>query len=236
MSARPIFTGIVDMHHADGSYDLDEVKAGGVAALWHKATEGVTYKDRGFWTAMDRAGKAGLLRGAYHFASGTSDAVAQADEFIAVVNALVQPTDDVLLALDLEGGLDEPETMTTANAARFVERVRAVTGRWPVLYAGASKTRERFRRDPEALMRLRHCPLWLAQYGEMPTPGGIPDVWPDWTLWQYTNGKEGPHDRIAFPRKTPGFTREAQDRSAWRGTADELRAWWLSCGRDLAVP
>lgn len=225
----PLFTGVVDVHHDDGSYDLDAVKAGGVAALWHKATEGCTYKDPAFWQAMDRARAVGLLRGAYHFASGTTDPVDQAEEFLATVGALVQPTDDVLLALDLEGGLDERETMTTADAARFVEHVRQRTGRWPVLYAGASKTRERHRRDPAALARLARCPLWLAQYGNEPRQAIGP--WPAWSLWQYTNGTDGPRDRAKFTRSTPGFTRQAQDRSAFRGTADELRAWWLGCGR-----
>ena len=55
-----MFTGIVDIHHDDGSYDLDEVVAGGVTALWHKATEGVTFHDPKFVRAMDGARAAPL--------------------------------------------------------------------------------------------------------------------------------------------------------------------------------
>lgn len=222
-----LFTGIVDIHHDDGSYDLDDVVAGGVIALWHKATEGVTFFDPAFVQAMDRARAVGMLRGAYHFASGTSDAVAQAETFVDTVHTLTDH-DGILLALDLEGALESLKTMDTRDAVRFVVRVHELTGRWCVLYQGASKARERERLDAEAVAALAKCPLWLAQYGELPTR--FPAAWPAWSLWQYTNGADGPHDHDAFPRKTPGFRREAQDRSAFRGDAAALRAWWSTCG------
>ena len=229
---RPYFVGVVDVHHADRSFDLVAAKASGVAALWHKATEGVTFKDKRFLDAMVEAKSAGLLRGAYHFASGTSDAVAQAEEFLRTVG-LVRGDCDILLCLDLEGGLDEPTTMSTAEAARFVEYVRDASGRYPVLYAGASKLRERARRWPAETARLARCPLWLAQYGNEPRRERIPEAFKGqgWDLWQYTNGKEGPDDQALYPRTVPGFERPQQDRSAFNGTPDELAVWWRTCGR-----
>lgn len=229
---RPYFVGVVDVHHADRSFDLVAAKASGVAALWHKATEGVTFKDKRFLDAMVEAKSAGLLRGAYHFASGTSDAVAQADAFLARVG-LVRGDCDILLCLDLEGGLDEPTTMTTSEAARFVEYVRDASGRYPVLYAGASKLRERARRWPAETARLARCPLWLAQYGNEPRRERIPSVFAGqgWDLWQYTNGREGPDDQALYPRTVAGFERPQQDRSAFNGTPDELAVWWRTCGR-----
>jgi lysozyme len=231
-----ITTGIVDIHHHDRGYDLEAAKRAGLVALIHKATEGVTFKDPRFLDAIKEARDASLLIGAYHFASGTSDAVAQADEFLErVTRALgTVAVDECLLALDLEGDLDDPKTMKTHEAARFVERVHEVTGRWPVLYAGASKTRERARRSYDDLARLGKCPLWLAQYGSMPRPERIPNVWPDWTLWQYTNGSDGPSDRVKFPRTIEGFERPAQDRSVFRGDVEQLRAWWMTAGRTPA--
>jgi len=232
MSDRKLFTGVVDVHHADHGYDLEVARAGGIAALWHKATEGTSFKDPAFARGMDAAHDAGLLRGAYHFASGTTDAVDQAREFLRIVG-MVRGDCDILLCLDLEGGLDKPTTMGTAEAARFVEYVRDASGRWPVLYAGASKLRERARRWPADTARLARCPLWLAQYGERPRRERIPEVFPGggWQLWQYTNGREGPEDTEAFPRTVPGFERPAQDRSAFGGTPEELAVWWRTCGR-----
>lgn len=220
-----------DAHHDDGPFSAVEVRANGVLGLIYKATQGVTFRDPRFVAAMAQCAAAGLLRGAYHFASGTSDAVAQADAFMRVVDT-IPSHDDVLLCLDLEGALDSPKTMTTPDAVRFVERVHAVTGRWPLLYAGASKLRERARLDPGAITELARCRLWLAQYGERPKLADIPDAWPvGFDAWQYTDGAVGPSDRVTFPRAVLGFERAAQDRSVYLGDAAGLRRWWMESGR-----
>jgi lysozyme len=64
---------------------------------------------------------------------------------------------------------------------------------------------------------LRHCPLWLARYGE--APPDVPQPWRRWTLWQYTDGADGPE-----PRAVPGIGR--CDRDRFNGTGEELRAAW----------
>jgi lysozyme len=235
----PITTGIVDIHHDDRGYDLAAAARGGLVALIHKATEGCTFRDERFYGAMNAAEDAGLLRGAYHFARGTSDPVDQAEVFVARVRGLARH-DDILLALDLEGSLDDPRTpeneapttMTTENAARFVEHVRTLTGRWPLLYAGLSKLRTRMKRTDDATRAtLGRCPLWLAAYGPNPLKLAPPAPWASWSLQQYTNGSAGPHDTARFPRTIAGFERPAQDHSVFRGTLEELRAWWGSAGR-----
>lgn len=227
-------TGIVDIHHADGAYDLDDVVRGGAVALWHKNSEGVTFLDRAFVQAMDRAKDAGLLRGAYHFARGTSNAVRQAELFVDDVRSLIDNCgDDILIALDLEGSLANPRTMSTDDAARFLSRVHTLTGRWPVLYQGLSKGRARMRKASEEVRAIfGSCPLWLAAYGPDPRTQPAFAPWERWSLMQYTNGSDGPRDKGAFPRLTPGFLgRQRQDRSVFRGTPAELAAWWASCGR-----
>lgn len=226
------FTGIVDFFAGDGAYDLDDVARGGIVAAFAKCSEGVTIQDRGYVDAMVRLKAAGMLRGAYHFGKGTSDAEEQARVYCDDLRAIVDDPDDILPCLDLEGDPKLHGTMSTADAARFITSVRARLGRWPVLYMGLSKGRARMRvatqHERETLTR---CPLWLAAYGEMPAPDAVPG-WSAWSLWQYTNGVDGPHDRVHFPRLTDGFLhREKQDRSSFRGTAAELRTWWSTCGR-----
>jgi lysozyme len=230
----PLTTGIVDVHHDDGAYDLGAVARGGVVAMLHKATEGRDWRDPAFPGAIGRIADAGLLRAAYHYATRSAPGDAQADFFLAVVDEAAHGAGDVLLALDLEGDLDAPTTMTTREAARFVARVREVTGRWPLLYAGASLLGARMRKADDATRAtLGNCPLWLAAYGPDPLTLAPPAPWADWSLQQYTNGAAGPRDRRTFPRKTPGFRRQRQDRSVFRGTSDELRAWWASAGRPI---
>lgn len=225
-----MITGIVDLYSGDGEWDLDVAARAGVVAVIHKATEGRTFTDKGLPHAVRCARMLSMRIGAYHFGR-PHDVPGQVAHFLDVVGAAVAPIGDVgdlVLALDLEGDLDAPTTMTTEEAADFVARVRARTLRWPLLYAGASKLRERMRlASADVRTTLAQCPLWLATYGEEPK---APAPWADWSLWQYSDGKPefGPRDQAAFPRSTPGFHR--CDRNAFRGTVDELAAWWSSCG------
>lgn len=230
-----MITGIVDAYAGDGAWELDVAARAGVVAIFHKATEGLTYRDSVFDHAMRCAALVGMLRGAYHYGNGRSGGAEQAKRFLA---AVTPHGPDVLLCLDLEGRLDDRDhdgipddrgTMSTADARAFLEHVRAVTGRWPLLYGGRSKTAERMRTaDAETRAVFARCPLWLAQYGEEPE---APEPWGSWDLWQYSDGKpkDGPHNQVLYPRSTPGMHRA--DRSAWRGTLDELRVWWATVGR-----
>lgn len=239
MSEAQLTTGIVDLHHADHTYDLEAAKRGGLVAVIHKCTEGSDWYDPAFPVVMSRLRAVQLLRGAYHFARNSSSGENQARFFVESVRELAEDTSDVLLALDLEGQLDDPrtpvnegpDTMTTESAAAFVVEVHHITGRWPLLYAGLSKLRTRMRRcDTSTRDALEHCPLWLAAYGPDPLKLAPPAPWASWSLQQYTNGKAGPRDRATFPRQTPGFERLGQDRSVFRGSAEELRAWWQTTG------
>lgn len=225
MTTPPLLTGIVDTYSGDGAWDFDAARAGGVVAVIHKATEGRTYCDPVFDHAMRCAAMTGMLRGAYHFGR-SGNVAAQVALFLSRAMFLGP---DVLLCLDLEGDLDDPATMSTSEACSFLEQVRGITGRWPVLYGGSSKTAERMRRTDDATRAVfANCDLWLANYSRRPE---APAPWARWALWQYSDGKPGvgPRDEASFPRVTPGFHR--CDRSAFDGTRDELAAWWSASGR-----
>lgn len=166
-----MITGIADVYGGDGAWDLSIAKQAGIVALIHKATEGMTYKDSVFAHGMRCAAMVGMLRGAYHFGR-PGDGAKQADEFLKIVSPF---GNDILLCLDLEGDLASPKTMKTEEAQAFLEQVRAVTGRWPLLYGGQSKTKERMRLAKASTKEVfSRCPLWLAKYGEEPV---APDPW-----------------------------------------------------------
>lgn len=220
-----ITTGIVDVHHDDGGYDLAHAAELGLVALVHKCTEGKDWRDPACEAALGAAQALGLLTGAYHFGSASAPGVVQADWFLQHA----RPGD--LLALDLEHNPGSSGTMSTAEAAAFCQHVFDHTGRWPVFYAGLADLRNRMATvDAASRAILAQCPLWLAAYGPDPARTTPPAPWSSWSLMQYTNGADGPFDRVLYPRATAGFKRTAQDRSCFRGTADELRAWWSTVG------
>lgn len=220
-----IETRIVDTHHHD-AFDLTRALPAGLQAVFLKATEGRDWKDPLFAQRFADAKNAGVLVGAYHFASGSAPGATQADFFIARVREVAGcAMGDVLLVLDWEKNDGKAGDMSVANAEQFVTRVRDVTGRWPVLYSFTSYLQSKL---PGRSAVLARCPLWQAQYGERPSAPASP-TWDRIALWQYTNGGAGPRDTARFPRSFPGFG--GCDRSAFDGDASALRAWWQSAGR-----
>ena len=198
---------IVDISHHNGNVNLVKAKEDGILGMIQKATQGQSNKDPTFTTNKTKAMDAGLLFGAYHFATG-SDGLKQAEHFLNVVG------DDpkTLLVLDFEPNPTGP-SMTLEEARAFVTHVNAVTGRFPGFYSGHFiKQLLGTGHDPI----LANCWFWLAQYG--PTPV-VPVNWNTWTMWQYTDGAIGPG-----PHKVNGIGR--CDRDKFNGSEVQLRKLW----------
>jgi lysozyme len=204
---------IIDIYHQN-SIDLGRVQADGIVAIIHKATEGSRFRDPEYQNRRAPAKNAGFLWGAYHFASG-EDVTHQVENFLTYA----QPTGDELIALDFEPSSSGPN-MTLEQAHQFVLQVQNKLGRPPVIYGG-SMLREAAGSQNDAI--LATCPLWYARYSNTDTPIGIPlQVWPSFTLWQYTDGDNGsqPHTVDSIGRC---------DRNRFVGTVDDLlRAWPLT--------
>ena len=202
---------VVDLSHYNGEVDLAAAKAAGLVGVIHKATQGLDGVDPTYATRREQARAAGLLWGAYHFATG-GDGVAQAEHFLAVAGGEA----GTLLALDLEAN-PAGQSMPLEEARAFVTHVAQATGRYPGLYSG-SYIKELLGAGSDPV--LAQCWFWLAQYG--PT-AIVPPNWPTWTLWQYTDGAFGdpPHD-------LPGVGR--CDRDKFNGDEAQLRKLWGVAG------
>ena len=202
---------IFDLSHNNANVDLAQAKASGAVGLIHKATQGSGFSDPTYSARRDAAKQAGLLWGAYHFATA-ADPAAQAKFFLKA--AQFSPGD--LLVLDFEQNeASANNTMTLDQARVFVSTVQDATGITPGLYGGAYLKQLLGNASDETLQA---CWLWWAQYG--PTPA-IPPAWPTWTLWQYTDGHHG----------NPPFALDgigACDRDQYQGTADDLAAKWAT--------
>lgn len=199
---------VVDLSHHNRVADFRTVKADGIEAVIHKATQGFRYRDPKYADRRGRALGADLLWGAYHFGV-SGDGIAQAEHFLAVVG----PQAGDLLVLDFEPNPSGGD-MTVDEAEDFVVHVYGVTGRWPGLYSGGYYLREKLRGDPDTI--LSNCWLWLAQWGPVPR---IPGPWSTWVLWQYTDGAIGPE-----PHVVAGIGH--CDRDKFNGDLDALGRFW----------
>jgi len=205
---------VFDISHLNEYVDLAQAKAGGMQAVFQKATQsgGATlYHDKTYPTRRTAAKAAGLLWGAYHFGTA-GDGTQQASEFLAYA----QPDKDTLLVLDFERCTTTGEsTMSEAEAIAFINEVKAQTGKYPGIYGG-SLLKSVMQSNPQS--ELANCWLWIAQYSSAPQ---LPEGWSEYTFWQYTDGTNGPG---AVPVAGVGKC----DRDIFRGTAAELTAFWRS--------
>lgn len=201
---------VIDISHFQGTPDFAKVRAAGIVGLIHKATQGLKGVDSTFAAAKAAAPAAGLLFGAYHFATGDGTGAAQAQWFLDTV----QPDAKTLCVIDFEPN-PSGTSMNIAQLLDWIDTVEAKTGRWPVVYGGKSLLFPAIGSQPNDT--LARCALWVAEYTSAPAPPGIPaQVWKTWTLWQYT--ENGSVDGITT----------AVDRDRYNGTEDELRVWWGS--------
>src|ERR1700694_3988809 len=121
---------VIDISHHNGNVNLVDAKAAGIVGVINKANQGVSYLDPLYSANRQKAADAGLLWGAYHFATG-ADGVMEAECFLNTV----QPDAQTLLVLDFEAN-PQGSSMTLEEARVFVTHVHDSIGRWPGLYGG----------------------------------------------------------------------------------------------------
>jgi lysozyme len=198
---------VVDLSHHNATVDFAQLDAAGIVGVLHKATQGTGYADPLYAARQTQARTAGLRWGAYHFGDG-SDAQAQAEHFLAIAN----PAAGDLLALDVEQNT-QGSSMTLAQAEAFVQLIFQRTGRWPGIYGG-SYLKQLL--GASTTSPLGNCWLWISEYASQPV---IAPLWPQWTLWQYTDGNLGPG-----PHSVVGVGN--CDRDFYNGDLAALQRWW----------
>ena len=199
---------VIDISHHNGTkLDFVKAKADGILGVIHKASQGQGGRDPMYASNRKKAVAAGLLWGAYHFATG-SDGVKQAENFLSAIG----DPKKVLLVLDFEPNPTGP-SMSLEEARAFNSHVAEQTGRFPGLYSGHYIKQLLGSNKDEILAKSW---FWLAQYG--PT-AVVPANWPTWTMWQYTDGAIGPP-----PHEVKGIGR--CDRDKFNGSETQLRKLW----------
>lgn len=190
----------LDVSSHQGDVDWTSVAQQGARFAYVKATEGVNYTNPYFAQQYDGSAKAGLIHGAYHFATpDTSSGAAQADYFIAHGGGWTDDGKTLPGMVDLEWnpygptcyGLS-PESMVSWIHA-FNNEYHTKTGRWPVIYT-ATRWWSTCTGDTDDVSDTN--PLMLARYAG--DPGPMPYKWDYQAIWQYADAGPFPGDQDLF--------------------------------------
>lgn len=202
---------VVDLYHGDTVSSFKLAAAQGIRGVIHKASQGTTVTDPAYASRRLAAKTAGLLWGAYHFATD-EDPKAQLTHFLSCA----KPDKDTLLALDFEP--NKNNTMSLNQAHDFLFALEASLGRKAVLYSG-NLIKETL---PGIDSFFGSHRLWLAEYGPV---AKLPASWQSYWLWQFTGDGIGPG-----PHTMPGIPGSggALDLNFYNGSPDQLAAEWAS--------
>lgn len=200
----------ISHHNTIAPDGFQQMAAFGIRGIIHKATQGTGYIDQEYAPRRQAALAAGLLWGAYHFATG-EDVGEQLEHFLQVA----QPDARTLMALDHEP--NQGNELDLDGAKEFLEKGAAQLGRKLVLYSG-NLIKEQLGDDEDAMLGQHR--LWLAQYSSRPIS---PPAWPQgpW-LWQFS-------DRPAYARgiTVPGIKGNV-DMNAYARSDAELAEEWAA--------
>ncbi|MFF7974811.1 GH25 family lysozyme [Streptomyces sp. NPDC007905] len=195
--------------------DWPAARSEGARFAYVKATEATTYRNPYFDRQYDGARRAGLIRGAYHFARpDRSSGAEQAAYFVRHGGDWRADGWTLPPALDIEYnpydrrdkcyGLGQGQMVHWIRS--FSEEVARQTGRRPVIYTTADWW-DACTGDSRAFAS-DHA-LWIARHGSS-GPGSLPGGWSDWTFWQYGDRGGLPGDQNLFngpPSRLRAFVR-----------------------------
>jgi len=217
---------VVDISDYQEEVNFSLLARNGIKGVLLKATEGTGWSSKYYDPHINAAKTEGLLVGSYHFGRNGSGR-AQAQHFLAIVG---NPSNQIL-ALDFEKvfrknpttgkAVYRPDlTMTIADAEDFVNYIKEQLGIFPGIYGGKDYLFVHAQANPGSV--LTKCWLWIAQYPtkDVPQPTWPKALWPNFSLWQYTDGTYGPE-----PHGVPGIG-NAVDRDVFPGDVQALTAFW----------
>jgi lysozyme len=194
---------VIDVSHHNTITSWTDAKSSGIVGVIHQATQGTSYVDPTYASRKQEALAAGLLWGAYHCGEGGS-ARTQAEHFLEVV----QPEATDLLVLYWDDAIDSP--MTAQEAEWFALHVGIATRRTPGLYVGQTLLTDALADSRSSI--LQHSWLMITHYSSQAPD--VPQLWPSWTMWQYTS-----------TGSVPGVDGDC-DRDQFNGDELELRRLW----------
>ena len=222
----------VDLSKHQGVNDYAKMRAN-TSFVFVKATESWGYTDPKFYANW--TGLVGHNRGAYCYVWLSDDPLRQANHLIDIVTQAGVDWKYDRLVLDLEKsghGLSKAEV--SRRVLVMMERIREITGRYPVLYSRASWVNDNMLiNDP----RLINADWWLAYYRtalpyplytpEMPPPPILPTGVNKWLFHQTCERGKG---------REVGVGSYYVDQNRFNGTKAELDAYFGRGTHNVYLP
>ena len=206
----------VDVSHYQGSIDWKAVKGAGREFGVASVGDG-SYQDPTFATNWAGMKAAGMIRGAYQFFEPGEDPVMQADIMIAKVGTL--GAGDLPATLDVEVTGGQSGAVITAHIHTWVDKVKAGTGKAPIIYTG-----KYFWNGNVGSSDFAATPLWIAAYGV--TCPDTPVPWTNWLIFQYSD--KGVVSGIAGGVDSDRFNGTLAELQAFADTTPSWGAQWVS--------
>ncbi|MGQ4419591.1 lysozyme [Streptomyces sp. SAS_269] len=190
----------VDVASYQGNVAWPTLWSSGVRWAYTKASEGTYYTNPYFKQQYTGSHDAGMIRGAYHFATpDTTNGATQADYFVDHGGGWSKDGKTLPGVLDIEWNpygddcYGKSQSGMVTWVRDFLNRYKTRTGRHAVIYTATSWWSQ--------------CtgnyggfgannPLWIARYAS--SAGTLPSGWSAYTMWQYTSTGPtvGDHDRF----------------------------------------
>lgn len=209
-----------DVSHHNGDVDHEVLRSHGYKFGFIKCSEGVGYVDPKFtenWAAMK---KAGVIRGAYHFArvsekgmTAAEDGRREAESFAKFLGPL--GVGDLPPVLDIEWdtratrekGITPDDIVSFCSS--FLVRLEELTQRKPIIYTGPNYWRFKMNKT----LDFTHHHLWLVDgyRGDINGPKKTIPGWP-YTFYQYSNNTQRPDN-----------AKRSMDANIFKGTMKDLR-------------
>lgn len=191
----------IDISSHNGPVDFGAAAADGIAFVYLKASEGLSFRDSSFCRNHAAARAAGMAVGAYHFFRFDCDGRRQAINMLAAVDTCRL---DLPLAIDVEEWGNAAGCTTETVVMRLhamVDYLRA-QGRRVVVYTNKNGFWRFVHRNFEDGDSVG---VWICSFTSPPLPGDV------WTFWQHSHqgrvsGIRGPVDLNTF----------RGDSAAWR--------------------
>lgn len=165
----------IDISAHNGSVDFDSVARAGISFVYIKASEGASWRDSRFNDNYERARRAGLAVGLYHFFRFDIEGWRQSVNFLLALRG--RPL-DLPVAIDVEewGNPGEFTTEIIIDNLRSMVELLRQGGREPIIYTNKNGY-YRFIRG-----HFDDVALWICSFTDPPLAERD-----RWTLWQHSH-------------------------------------------------